>query len=232
MVRLSDFIRLEMSKEDVELALSKAIQNDNVGIDNLRQRFKMVRLDCKIRGYLGEISLRNWFSKFGITFNKIDFFDDDLNMDIDMVYNKNGNSYNFEVKTSLVPDSYKDMSGIIQKADIKIIKRTNSIETVSGDIHIQIYFDFLRKVRDSELKSLNQNETDINNIYRNMKLDDYINNTYFVAWIDKPTLINYINSQYKKTWTFPYAQKDFWKCPLCYIAKRPIDIINYINNLR
>lgn len=230
MVRLSDFIKLPISKQDVSHALMQAIDRETVGIDNLRFRSRMVMLDCKIRGYIGEIALRKWFNDYGITFDKADFYDDDTNMDIDMLYLGN-RPYNFEVKTSLVPDSYQNLTGVIQRADIKIIKRTNDINSVSGDVHIQIYFDFLRKVRDNELKSLPQNITDTNELYTSMNLIDYCDNTYFVAWIDKPTLIKYINSQFKKTWTFPFAKKDFWRCPIGEIAKKPIEIIDYINTL-
>ena len=231
MVQLKDFIQLPVDRKVIAAALVKAINADNVGIDNLRYRPRMVRLDCKVRGYIGEVALRNWFANYNIHFDKIDYFDDDTNMDIDMVYEGHNDSYDIEVKTSLVPDAYHNMTGVIQRADIKIIKRTDSINSVSGDIHIQIYFDFLRKERDTKLRNLNQSINDPRAIYEQMELDNYINNTYFVAWIDKPSLINYINNLSYKTWTFPYAKKDFWKCPIGSIAKKPIEIINYINNL-
>lgn len=230
MVRLSDFINLPLTRNEVGNALIKAVNTEFVGIDNLRNRARMVTLDCKVRGYIGEIALRKWFETYNVTFERADFYDDDSNMDIDLLY-IGQRPYNFEVKTSLVPDSYQNLTGVIQRADIKIIKRTNEIETVSGDVHIQIYFDFLRKLRDNELKSLPQNMTDLRQIYTSMKLDDYIGNTYFVAWIDKPSLIQFINSQTRKTWTFPYAKRDFWRCPIGYIAKKPVDIIPYIATL-
>lgn len=230
MVRLNDFIKLPISRNDIESALKQALDSSLVGIDNLRYRARMVTMDCKIRGYIGEIALRKWFAQYGVTFDKADFYDDDSNMDIDLLY-VGKRPYNFEVKTSLVPDSYQNLTGVIQRADIKIIKRTNDIESVSGDIHIQIYFDFLRKVRDNELKALPQNLSDPQQIFSAMKLDEYSENTYFVAWIDKPTLVQFINSQSKKTWTFPYAKRDFWRCPIGYIAKKPVEIIPYINSL-
>lgn len=230
MVRLNDFIKLPVTRNEIATALIQAIQSEGVGIDNLRHRARMVTMDCKIRGYIGEIALRKWFNQYGVTFEKADFYDDDSNMDIDLLY-LGRRQYNFEVKTSLVPDSYQNLTGVIQRADIKIIKRTNDIESVSGDIHIQIYFDFLRKVRDNELKSLPQNLSDPRQIYSAMKLDEYCDNTYFVAWIDKPSLIAYINSQYRKTWTFPYAKRDFWRCPIGEIAKKPIEIVPYISSL-
>lgn len=230
MIRLNDFIKLPLNRTDVMSALSQALNKENVGINNLRYRPRMVIMDCKVRGYIGELALRHWFSKYQITFDKVDFFDDDSNMDIDLVYSGT-RDYNLEVKTSLVPDFYRDLTGVIQKADIKIIKRTNDIESVSGDIHIQIYFDFLRKIRDSELKALDQNLAEPNDIFSAMKLEEYIDNTYFVAWIDKPSLISYINTQYRKTWSFVNSKRDFWRCPIGNIAKKPIDIIEYINTL-
>lgn len=230
MVRLSDFINLPLTSQDVAKALIKAVNSEGVGIDNLRHRARMVTLDCKIRGYIGEIALRKWFNQYDVTFESADFFDDDTNMDIDLLY-MGQRPYNFEVKTSLVPDSYQNLSGVIQRADIKIIKRTNDIESVSGDVHIQIYFDFLRKIRDNELKALPQDLKELPQIYSAMKLSEYIGNTYFVAWIDKPTLVQFINSQTRKTWTFPYAKRDFWRCPIGYIAKKPLEIIPYIQTL-
>lgn len=231
MIRLNDFIKLPIDREDIHEALSEALNNDGVGIDNLRNRARLVMMDCKIRGYIGEIALRKWFTKYNIKFDSVDFYDDETNMDIDITYKTDNNTYDLEVKTSLVPDSYKNMTGVIQRADIKIIKRTQNIEDVSGDIHIQIYFDFLRRERDNELKSLNQGINSEEELFNEMKLTEYMDNTYFVAWIDKPSLINFINNQSPKTWTFPYAQKDFWRCPLSSIAKKPMDIIDYINNL-
>lgn len=73
----------------------------------------------------------------------------------------------------------------------------------SGDIHIQIYYDFLRKIRDNELRFLNQYISDISSLYKEMKLEEYIDNSYFVAWIDKPTLIQYINSISQKNMDIP-----------------------------
>lgn len=235
MVQLKDFISLSLTREDIEEALRKALSSGEVGINNLRYRQRTIILDCKIRGYIGEIALKKWFQQYKIEFEHSDFLDDNSNMDIDLLYRgrEGRESYNFEVKTSLVPDAYQDMTGVVQRADIKIIKRSERvIENVTGDIHIQIYYDFLRKARDSQLKALDQSISDKDQIYSEMHLEEYIPNTYFVAWIDKPTLIEYINQlpEFARTWTFKNSARYFWKCPIREIAKKPVEIIDYINN--
>ena len=58
MVRLNDFIKLPVTRNEIATALIQAIQSEGVGIDNLRHRARMVTMDCKIRGYIGEIALR------------------------------------------------------------------------------------------------------------------------------------------------------------------------------
>lgn len=231
MIRLNDFIKLPVDNTIIIKAMKQAIDNTSVGLNNLRYRPLTIILDCKIRGYIGEMALRKWFSNYNIDFVSSDFLDDDTNIDIDLLYRGINRSYNFEVKTSLVPDFYRNMIGVIQRADIKIIKRTENIESLSGDVHIQIYYDFLRKQRDQELRLLRQNFINEDYLYTNMRLKEYIDNTYFVAWIDKPTLVKYINNQYRKTWTFPYAKRDFWRCPLSDLAKKPIELINYTKQL-
>jgi len=64
------------------------------------------------------------------------------------------------------------------------------------------------------------------NCMKKMQLQHYLNNTYFIGWIDKPTLIQQINHKSRKTWAF--AKREFWLCNLGKDAKKPIDILEYL----
>lgn len=231
MVTTSDLIKLPITKLDVIDALNKALSQTFT--DNLRSRPKTVQLDCKIRGYLGEIALKNWFTNNGIHFSQTNYLVDGSELDIDLAYEVNEITYNLETKTSLVPDNYKTLSNSIERCDIKLIKRATRIEDLEGDMHLQIYFNFLRKERDTWLTSQSPNWNNISDIYATLQLDKYIENTYFVGWIDKPTLIIQINSLPVKyrTWTFPGSQKYFWACNIKNKAKCPIEIISYVKSL-
>jgi len=231
MVSFNNLIKLQITEIDIKNALSKAMQQKF--IDNLRYRPKTVQLDCKIRGYLGEIALKNWFANNQIYFDKTNYVPDGFEMDIDLAYNANGRIYNIEIKTSLVPDSYLTLENSLKRCDIKLIKRTPKVEDLKADIHIQIYFDFLRKQRDTFLSNQLPEWENSESVYNAFNLESYINNTYFVAWIDKPTLLKQINSvpESQRTWTFMNAQKDFWKCNIQQNAKNPNDIIQYIKLL-
>lgn len=232
MVKLKDFIQFKVSKDDLRSVWNDTLRNVSISkLDNLRYRSKAVQLDCLFRGYLGEFCLKRWFAEKGISIYASHVMDD-FDMDIDMLYNGRFSQYAIEVKTSNIPDAYGDFTGVIQKADIKLIKRTDRIEDLKGDIHIQIYFDFLRKIRDSFLNRIEVVDID-DRLYDKLQLESYIDNIYFVAWIDKPSLIRYINSMpfTNRTWSFPGSYKSFWKCSLNTIAKEPILLIDYLKSL-
>lgn len=226
MITIQDTILLPVTKQDIEEAVKKALE-DNF-IDNLRERDQNVQLDCKIRGYIGEIVLKKWFNTQGIKFEESNVDEDGVN--IDLLY-KGKNPYNIEVKTSLIPDNYKDLKSVIEKCDVKLIKRTTHINNLKGDIHIQIYFDQLTVVTDTWLNSVVLKDFSIEEIIKTLNLEmRYMNKTYFVAWIDKPTLISQINSKpYGKIWSF--GMRDFWTCNIESEAKRPKDIIPYLQSL-
>lgn len=226
-------IELNIEHKEIIVALKNALEHSF--LDNLRNRSSLVQLDSKIRGYIGEISIKNWFSKKGIHFEKTNYFDEYVGMDSDFIYYNNGSEIIVELKTSLIPDVWKNLDITLDNADIKIIKRTEKIEDLHGDFHIQIYFNKLRKERDSFLNSLRMNginEYSAEELFETMKLDEY--KTFFVTWIDKKTLISYINNLIKKnispTWTFGY--RFFWKCPIKEIGKNPIDIINALKEYK
>jgi hypothetical protein len=138
---------------------------------------------------------------------------------------------NLEIKTSLVADIDKNWDDILRKRDIKLIRRgTATIEELSGDLHLQIYFYGHRKKRDNFLKSLNLNlDLPSEELYNKMELHHYLTKTYFIGWIDKPTLIRQIQAKSKKTWAF--GMREFWLCNLGKDAKKPLEIIDYLQRI-
>ncbi|MFK7946478.1 MAG: hypothetical protein AB8G11_02725 [Saprospiraceae bacterium] len=222
-----DIIQLPITKATILNATEKARHQINFH-DNLRYRKPIIQLDSKIRGYIGEVGLKTWFASHDIHFAKANTMKADENMDIDFVYENENRTLHLEVKTSLVADKDRNWEDIFRNRDIKLIRRKNqSIEDLTGDLHLQIYFYGHRKKRDTFLKSL---DIDLGlptfDLYNEMHLEKYIRNTYFVGWIDKPTLIEQINNKKRKTWTF--AKREFWLCNLGGDAKKPINILDYL----
>jgi hypothetical protein len=152
-------------------------------------------------------------------------------MDIDFTFHGKNRDYNVEVKTSLVADVDKNWDDILRKRDIKLIRRgTVTIEELSGDLHLQIYFYGHRKKRDDFLKSLNLNlDLPSEELYDKMQLHHYLEKTFFIGWIDKPTLIQQIQAKSKQTWAF--GMREFWLCNLGKDAKKPLEIIEYLQGL-
>ncbi|MFT6149155.1 MAG: hypothetical protein ACJAUH_001841 [Saprospiraceae bacterium] len=224
-----DFIQLPITKATIFNALEKArTQNFH---DNLRHRPPIVQLDSSIRGYIGEVSLKTWFANQNIAFSESNTMNESENMDIDFTFHGKNRDYNVEVKTSLVADIDKSWDDVLRKRDIKLIRRgTATIEELSGDLHLQIYFYGHRKKRDNFLKSLNLNlDLPSHELYDKMELKNYLGNTYFIGWIDKPTLVKQIQSKSKKTWAF--GMREFWLCNLGKEAKKPLGILEYLQGL-
>ncbi|MGB1120965.1 MAG: hypothetical protein ACPG3Z_03145 [Saprospiraceae bacterium] len=222
-----DIIKLSITEATILNATEKARQQI-IFHDNLRKREPIIQLDSKIRGYIGEVGLKGWFASHDIHFAKANTMKTAENMDIDLVYETKNQTLHLEVKTSLVADKDRNWDDILRNRDIKLIRRKNQkIEELTGDLHLQIYFYGHRKKRDNFLKSLNLNlNIPINELYKKMQLQHYLNNTYFIGWIDKPTLIQQINHKSRKTWAF--AKREFWLCNLGKDAKKPIDILEYL----
>lgn len=225
-----DIIQLPITKATILNATEKARQQIKFH-DNLRYRKPIVQLDSKIRGYIGEVGLKTWFANQNVAFSEANTMDEERMMDIDFTFFGKQRTYNVEVKTSLVADKDKNWSDILDNRDIKLIRRNRKqIEDLTGDIHLQIYFYGYRKKRDNYLKSLH---FDLNlpthDLYEYMSLYNYLNNTYFVGWIDKPTLIQQINNKKRKTWAF--AKREFWLCNLSREAKKPMDILDYLHRI-
>ena len=94
----NQILKIELSPEEIKQAIIKS--KENQFIDNLRDRHPNVAFDCKMRGYIGEIALNNWFNSYGIKIEATNYLMEDINMDIDFSYK----NIDIELKTSLVPD--------------------------------------------------------------------------------------------------------------------------------
>lgn len=230
MLKTNDIIPLPLTKADILQALQQALSQNFM--DNLRNRPQAVQLDCKIRGYLGEIALRNWFASHNIQFEKSNYMLDGNDIDIDLAFGGKNKNLQLEIKTSMIPDSMANLGTSITRCDIKIIKRSTNISDLKGDLHLQIYFNMLRLERDLYLSKINVDWSNQENIYRGLHLSLYLNCIYFVGWIDKDTLSERLHKlpEHQRTWTFPKAQKDFWKCNILKEAHAPLNIIKYLEN--
>lgn len=182
-------------------------------IDNLRNRAPFVQFDSKVRGCLGELCFVRWLKENNIDIVSVDtqVVTNDEDIDI-LVNNEFVDNIVIEVKTSLVPDVWKTMEEVIEKADIKIIKRENSPLLIKADFYVQIYFNFFRKERDTYLNTLkgspdDYTDDDLIEIMKLKKLKEC-----FVAWIDFNSLIDNLNKTRNKYWFF--GKRFFWKCPL------------------
>ena len=212
MVTVNDLMQVDIEYEDLKQALSLSLEKSF--LDNLRQRNPFVQLDSKVRGFLGEFAIRKLISKNRqLSILETDYVTEESHEDKDIVIeNEYSSNIILEIKTSLLPDVWRSLDTLLQNADIKIIKRERSYRDIRADFHIQIYFHFYRKERDTYLSTLrgSPNDYSIDELIRIMKLEDLRES--FVAWVDKPTLIKNLDDSYYKTWHFGY--RDFWKCPL------------------
>lgn len=220
-MELKDIVEMKITDKDLYSALEKALNMDF--IDNLRHRESFVQLDSKIRGYLGEIAIKKFLEKSPLTIAHSDYYEKGSNEDVDIyINNQNTKNIKVEIKTSLIPDVWKTLQSVVDNADIKIIKREKNYRDIKASFHIQIYFNFYRKKRDEELKRINGKPKDYSkeDLINIMKLNKLKN--VFVAWIDKKSLIEYLDTQKNKCWEYGYRQ--FWHCPLK-IAKAPKELI-------
>lgn len=204
-------IAFEITYED----LVEAVEHSRKSflIDNLRDRSPFVQFDSKIRGYLGEICFVRWLKENNIDVVSVDTQIETNNEDIDILVNNNFvENIIIEVKTSLVPDVWKTMEEVVEKADIKIIKREISPLFIKADFYVQIYFNFFRKERDLYLTSLDGFPDDYTNeeLIEIMKLKKL--KECFVAWMDFNSLNNNLDKTHSKYWSF--GKRVFWKCPL------------------
>ncbi|MBR9832489.1 hypothetical protein GYB57_10100 [bacterium] len=217
--------KIAVEEQQIHEAIAQAQQQ--LFIDNLRNRSLNVALDSKIRGYIGEIAVRTWFASHDIQFSSTNKLNRKSNMDVDFIYQGKSQSVEIELKTSLVPDQDRTIESAICQRDIKLIRRgEESIEDLKSDVHIQLFFNQRRAAKDlwlqqqPSIKSTNS----VQEIYDRLACFRYLNDTFLIGWIDKPTLIQQINQKpnFLKKWS--YGQRQFWTCSLAKEAK-PIDAI-------
>lgn len=228
-MKYTDIIKIDLTDNEILEAVRHARKESF--LDNLRERNEFVALDSKIRGYMGEIFLKNLFSSNDIKISDINHKDSRLGVDIDIeITTISGESLKVECKTSLVPDYYKTIQNCISRCDIKIIQREYDFNSIPIDIHIQIYFNELTEERDAKLSQIDGHIDDYSDekIVELLKLKEL--DGYFVAWIDKKSLNTYLssfNSYSERIWGYGYRK--FWRCPLS-MSYAPNQLIEYLKN--
>lgn len=219
-------INIEITVDEVKEAIIQAQQN--AFIDNLRNRHPNVSFDSKLRGYIGEIGLSKWFASNNIILGDRNVQPDDFGLDIDFEYK----GLSMELKTSLIPDIDGTLETAFNKRDIKLIKRSPTIEELEGDIHIQVFYKHKTKEKDQWLskQTIDLTSKDIDYLYEALLGRAYLKHTFLFCWIDKDTLVKRINAlpTYRRTWS--YAMREFWVCPLR-TSYPPQELIKYLENL-
>lgn len=220
----SNFIQITLEKDEVMQALEKAIQSNF--IDNLRDRHPNVMLDSKLRGYVGEIAFKKWLAQNKIIIEPSNVFDKKSGIDIDFFYK----GLHIELKTSLLPDADQCLEKAIERRDIKLIKRQgNTIEELSGDIHVQMIFNQLRMRKDAWLGiQIIDVKTNIEKIYKSIAAYRYERDCYLVGWIDKKSLIKQIHNKDSFLQKWKYGMREFWCCNLEKDAKRPEELLKFL----
>lgn len=220
---MSDFIKLNILDGDVDEAINYA--RDHIFLDNLRNRPPFVQFDTKMRGKIGEIGIGRLLDLSGISIIKSDVMDDGTNVDIDLLVGYGTFHNKIEIKTSLVPDKWKTIDEVMENADIKIIKREEDYHFIPMDVCVQIYFNSYRNKRDDHLKRLKGDISKMTNDEIKSKLNVSNLKQIFVAWIDKASLINFLDSQKEKIWNF--GMREFWRCPLK-ISRKPSEFVWFL----
>jgi hypothetical protein len=234
-LHLRDIKNLNLRKEDIISALEKARKEKF--LDNLRYRHPNVKFDSKLRGFIGEIALRQWLENRGIQFNTLNYKEEDGGMDIDFLYKGKEGEVEIELKTSLIPDKDdKDFEKVIKRRDIKLIRRNDQkIEELKGDIHIQIYFNQYSEAKDKWLKEqhVDYSLKDPEYYFEKFKAYRYLNDTFLIGWIDKPSLIRNIlkKKPENRTWSWSNSMRQFWTCNLKKEALKPDDLAPYLLNI-
>lgn len=228
MITASDIIILDISKQDILNSIEKALKENF--IDNLRDRAEITSFDSKVRGNIGEIGIKKWLKSNNINSSspELDSNKNKYHSNIDLLIRGIVRDYNAEIKTSLKPDNWHEdnikevlLRDCINKGDIKIFK-TKTLNDIDRDIYIQVYFGFKRKEHDEELKKKHEKnpqvliEGSISDIYNYFEYYKYIENTFFVAWIDKQTLIKKLEQLPESERFYQMEEKDrgFWKCEI------------------
>jgi len=231
LITIKDSIRISVTDDEIKSVMEKVRTQLFISKrDNLRNRHANIQYDCILRGYIGEFAITKWMNEQGIFFDKTNYKADGENIDIDFLYK----GKNIELKTSLIPDADFTIEKAIANRDIKLIKREEGIENIKGDIHLQIFFNQRRKAKDEWLagRIVNIEEAGIDELFDKMLARCYRNTAYFIAWVDKQTLIENFNNlpDSVKTWSFKNSQRQFWNCKVIN-SKKPIDLPEYLKNI-
>ncbi len=223
--------KITVSKEQIILAIEQA--KKNIFIDNLRNRSINVAFDSKIRGYVGEISVKKWFEDQGIFFEEKSQKASHNLMDIDFIFQGNHSKIEIELKTSLIPDEDITIENAIHKRDIKLIRRNNEpIEALKSDVHLQLFFKQRRAAKDMWLKKQDEikPQDNVEMIYQALGCYRYLDDTYLIAWIDKKKLIDQIHKKTEKTKMWSYGKRQFWTCNIENEAKPIKDLILFLKS--
>ncbi len=229
LLTVRDIIRIPLTEDEIKAVMVKVSDKLVIAqLDNLRHRHVNVQFDSLLRGYLGEYCITKWLRSHNIHFEKTNMLPEDEVIDIDFLYK----GKNIELKTSLVPDHDATLENVIKKRDIKLIRRGNSeIEELRGDIHLQIYYDHKRESKDRWLKAqqIDINSRNFDYLYDAFLARAYKEKTYFVAWIDKPSLVENVHRlpYGRRFWSFPESQRSFWNCKIKE-ARKPTELISYL----
>lgn len=229
---MNSLINILLTEVEVKEALEKALQNRF--IDNLRSRHPNVQLDSKLRGFVGELAFKKWMSNQGIEFAAKNVSVDQSGMDVDFIFETEKKTIELELKTSLLPDVDQSIEEFLRRRDIKLIRRNNQgIEALKADLHVQFVFSQLRQRKDDWLeKQAIDFKAPKDEIYEKIAAFRYCKDTYFVAWIDKSSLIKQIENKPKKLQLWKYGAREFWCCNLEKEAKQPNDLVQYLKDLK
>jgi hypothetical protein len=222
-------LKIAVTEELIHAAINQA--KEQLFVDNLRNRSINVAFDSKIRGYIGELAVKLWFEEKGINFSTTNQLNRKSNMDVDFLYQGKSKAYEIELKTSLIPDQDRTIEEAICQRDIKLIRRGNdSIQQLKSDIHIQLFFKQRRAAKDEWLEKQPAIELKFSNelIYEQLACYRYITDTYLIGWIDKPALIEQIESKSTHRRTWKYGQREFWTCNLRSEIKPIQSLISYL----
>jgi hypothetical protein len=228
MLSLQDVIHLSLTKEEIIDCISICRSKVDISkLDNLRNRNINVQFDCLLRGYIGEYLIKTWLGSKGIIIEESNIIEEDGNIDIDFRYN----GVNIELKTSLIPDQDGTIDNMFYKRDIKIIKRTQTLEELQGDLHLQMCYGQRRLAKDSFLQtvSLDYDQATDEMIYDALLCRAYLSKNYFIAWIDKASLIKTIGGLplHKQVWSFTESKRQFWNCKIKQ-SRKPAELINFL----
>lgn len=115
-----------------------------------------------------------------------------------------------------------------------MIKREDDINSLRGDIHLQVFFDQRRKAKDEWLASrmIDVEEAGIDELFDKMLARCYRSSIYVVGWIDKPTLIAEIEklNLTDRTWSFKDSQRLFWNFKIT-ACKKPTSLPAFLKEL-